>query len=92
MARGDHQAEVRNVCTGRMRIPGQRQAADDVALLDGDVDGGIRIATDGLEVATLVCDGAPRLGRQQPVARFATDRGREGDELACVGRLGRAGS
>ena len=48
------------------------------------------MAEDGLQVAALVADRAPALGREDPASLLATDGLCELDERGCVGRLGSA--
>jgi hypothetical protein len=46
VALGDHQSEVRDVPARRMRVAGERQAADDTALVVGHEHGRVRVPLD----------------------------------------------
>ena len=87
VAGGDHQPEIGDVRARRVRVAGERQADDPVAVRR-DEHGRVGMAAHGLQVAALVADRAPGVGRQEPRARLAADLGREDDQLRRVGRVG----
>ena len=74
----------------RMRVARDGEPADDPAhvVVDGDEDCGVRMPTNGLQVAAFVGGASPGLRRQQPFAGLPADGRREPDELVGVGRLG----
>ena len=74
----------------RMHVARDRQPADDPAVVLRDEDGGVGMTAHGAQVAPLVGDAPPRLGRQQPRAVLAADLARELDERLRVARLRRA--
>ena len=80
VARGDHQAEVGDVAAGGVRVAGDREAADDGAVVLGDEHGGVRVALQRAQVAALLGDAAPAVGVQQPGLRLAADGRSERDE------------
>ena len=84
VARGDHQAEVGDVAAGAVRVAGDREAADDGAVVVGDVDGRVGVAAKRAQVAPLLADGAPAVRVQQPRLGLAADRGAERDERRRV--------
>jgi hypothetical protein len=86
--RGDHHPEICDVRARRVRVTRQREAANDLVVVGSDEDGGIVVATYGLQVPALVGDRPPRLGGEEPACRLAADRERKGDEGRRVRRLG----
>ncbi len=69
---------------GAVRVAGDREAADDRAVVLGDVDGRVGMAAQRAQVAALLADGAPAVRVQQPRLRLAADRGAERDERRRV--------
>src|SRR5919201_3046830 len=88
--RGHHQAEVGDVVARRVLVARDREAADDAALVLGDVDGGVRVAAERAEVATLVADAPPAVRGDEPALRLVADLRPECDECGRVAGLGLA--
>ena len=90
VAVGDHQAEVGDVAACLVRVAGDREAADDRAVVLRDEDRRVGVALQRAQVAALVGDAAPAVRVQQPALRLAADRRGELDERrGVVGRAGR---
>ena len=84
---GDHQPEVGDMAAGRVRVAGDREAADDPALVFGDEDRRVRVLAHGAHVAALVGDRAPAAVRDQPALGLRPDRLGQRDEKRCVLRI-----
>jgi len=88
VARCDHEAEIGDVGARRVRVAGKGETSDDQVVVGSDEDRCVRMASNCLEVATLVEHRSPRLGGQKPATALSTDLQREEDEGCCVGWVG----
>jgi hypothetical protein len=72
-----------------MRVARERETSDDRVelVVDRNEDSRVSVATYSLEVAALVGGCSPGLGREEPFAGLAADRGREANQLVRVLRL-----
>ena len=91
MGGGDHQAEVGDVGAGRVRVARDREPPDELAVLVGDEQRGVRRSAASAGLAALVADAAPARVGEQPTVRLAADRARQRDEArlrrrACARR------
>ena len=71
----------------RVDVTGEREPADDVVPVLGQVDGGVRVPAHGAQVTPLLGDAAPLRARQKPRALLAAHLARELDERLRIGRL-----
>ncbi len=86
MALGHHEPEVGDVPARRVRVPRERQPADDARAVLGHVDRRVGVPVDRAQVATLVGDRAPRARAEDPAAVLAPDALGELDERVRIAR------
>ena len=75
----------------RMLVTGDREPADDLALVFCDKDGRVRVAPDRAEVAALVGRAAPTVRRHEPAFGLTADGVPELGEPVRVAPVPRGG-